>query len=263
MLGLTKKFIFVIYVIIFAIFLFNKFEAKRNVIHVGVDAYSPPFSSTNNIGELNGYTIDILKAIGRILDYRIEFRILPFTALEKSLETEVIDVIVAPFDTSKIDLNKDKKMIYSEPYYNNALSVMYRTDNNFKHYHRYVFDKDNLCMPNKPFIFNHIRKYYKTRNLQIYENSKKATDALFKGSCDLLVDTKSSNEYYKTKHNLKRMKVMILKTAVDYKHVYRFAISRNKSWIQDDINRAMEHLRQTGELNTIHQKWFSSNFYSN
>ena len=111
------------YVILFTVTAISYIRARNNVLHVGVDGYCAPFSITNSHGELSGYNIDVIKAIARTLEFNIEFRIIPFTALEKDLKRRLVDVVIAPMDSGN-ENNIRPDFIYTKPYYYNNLTLL-------------------------------------------------------------------------------------------------------------------------------------------
>ena len=97
--------------------------ARQKVIRVGVDGFSAPFSITNSFGDLSGYDVDIIKAIAKKLDYKIEFKIIAFTGLENNLNNRLVDVVLAPMDSNTPE-NQSRNIIYSKPYFFNYLTMM-------------------------------------------------------------------------------------------------------------------------------------------
>ena len=255
----TINIIVIMYVILLVITAITYIRARNNTIHVGVDGYCAPFSITNSHGELSGYNIDVIKAIARSLEYKIEFRIIPFTALEKELKRKNVDVVVAPMDSNN-ELNNSTDIIYTKPYYFNNLTILKMIDREIPYSDKGFSEGTKICLPNKPYILDYVRAHYINSIVKIYNGSKNAVDAIYKMECDVVVDTKSSNEYYRTKHRLNRMEVKPLLNAVEYNHIYKIAMNSNKKHLKERINKAIDHLIQTGELNRIHEKWFSSKY---
>ena len=247
------------YVILFTATAISFIRAKKNTLHVGVDGYCAPFSITSSQGELSGYNIDVISAIARALNYKIEFRIIPFTALEKDLKRRLVDVVIAPMDSGN-DKNIRPDFIYTNPYYFNNLTILKKIDREISYTEKGFGKGTKICLPNKPYILDYVRSHFNGTTIKIYNGSKNAVDAIYKNQCDVVVDTKSSNEYYRTKHRLNKMEVKPIYNADEYDHIYKIAMNANKRYLKERINKAIEHLIQTGELNRIHEKWFSSKY---
>lgn len=251
---------FAMFLILFTISAVSVIIARQKVIRVGVDGFSAPFSITNSFGDLSGYDVDIIKAIAKKLDYHIEFKIIAFTGLENNLNNRLVDVVLAPVDSNNPE-NQSKNIIYSKPYYFNYLTFLKRKDRDIKLSSEGEFKKDSkLCIPNKPFIVNFVRTHYINTIIKIYNGSNLGVDALYENECDVLIDTKSSNEYYRTKHNLNKLEVKPIYSDDSYNHTYKIAMNIHRGDLIDKINEGLEHLIQTGEINKIHRKWFSSDY---
>lgn len=255
----TINIIIIMYVILFTATAISFIRAKNKTLHVGVDGYCAPFSITSSQGELSGYNIDVISAIARALNYKIEFRIIPFTALEKDLKRRLVDVVIAPMDSGN-DKNIRPDFIYTNPYYFNNLTILKKIDREISYTEKGFGKGTKICLPNKPYILDYVRSHFNGTTIKIYNGSKNAVDAIYKNQCDVVVDTKSSNEYYRTKHRLNKMEVKPIYNADEYDHIYKIAMNANKRYLKERINKAIEHLIQTGELNRIHEKWFSSKY---
>lgn len=255
----TIHIIIIMYVILLTVTAISYIRARNNVLHVGVDGYCAPFSITNSHGELSGYNIDVIKAIARTLEFKIEFRIIPFTALEKDLKRRIVDVVIAPMDNGN-ENNIRPDFIYTKPYYYNNLTLLKKINREITYTEKGFAKGTKICLPNKPYILDYVRAHFIGSSIRIYNGSKNAVDAIYKNECDVVVDTKSSNEYYITKHRLNRMEIQPIYNAVEYNHIYKIAMNANKKYLKESINKAIDHLIQTGELNRIHEKWFSSRY---
>lgn len=217
-----------------------------------------PFTSIDKFGELSGYGIDLANAIGKTLEYKIEFRLIPFNALENEIDKNTLDIVIAPIDSNN-QKNLKNNIIYSKPYYYNKLTMLINSVSKDKFLSEKFVRGTKLCLPNKPYILDYIRKHYLGTKIMLFEGSRHSVDALYKNECDAIIDTKSSNEYYRTKHKLGKLECLPIPDAAEYDHPYRIAMSSRNSKLKDKIDDAIVHLIQTGELNKIHRKWFQSN----
>lgn len=110
---------FIVAFVILAFGVFNYVNRDHATIYVGVDGYSAPFSMTSDIGDLKGFGVDVMRAVANALDVNVEFRMIPFYALQNSLRRGTVDAVVAPFDSNlkENQLNSN----FSAPYFKNNL----------------------------------------------------------------------------------------------------------------------------------------------
>lgn len=246
----------IIIFLIVALFAYSHLDQEKQTIYVGVDGYSAPFCITNDIGELRGYNIDLMNSIAQALNIKIEYRIIPFTALQECLRLGTVDAVIAPFDSNKIQ--NQRYTLFTEPYYKNYLSYVVKESNrNFKITNDDVVGK-NICIVEKQKSLEYVRKHLYKARLSIYTSSQASFKGLFEGFCDAVVDTKSSNEYYITKHKLRRLVVKEHRSKYSPVRTYRIAVKKGNENLVNVLNKGLLYVKQTGKFDEINQKWFSS-----
>ncbi|MGN0915227.1 MAG: substrate-binding periplasmic protein [Succinivibrio sp.] len=233
---------------------FEYYQRSNKTIYVGVDGYSAPFSVTNDMAELSGYGIDVMQAVADAVGMKIEFRIIPSSALRESLRIGAIDIVIAPFDSN----NSHNKGLtdFSLPYFENIMTYVVRREDKDMEISKNSLKSKNVCLTDKPYVLQHIRTTQYNSNIKIYTSSALCFKALLERQCDVVADSKSSNNYYITKHKLRTVNSIEIKyTPV---HQYKFAVKEGRQELIDRINRGLIYINQTNLLNEIHQKWFSS-----
>ena len=69
--------------------------ADDNVLTVGTEPAFPPFESIGDNGELEGFDIDLMNAIGERAGKTVEFNSLPFDGLIPALQAARVNPVVA------------------------------------------------------------------------------------------------------------------------------------------------------------------------
>ena len=90
------------------------------------------------------------------------------------------------------------------------------------------------------------------------EQNEKSGDILSKKNPQDISSEKTSEN--STKHNLNKLEIKPIYSDDAYNHTYKIAMSIHRPDLFEQINKGLEHLIQTGEINKIHQKWFSSDY---
>ena len=256
MLKVIKLVILSIAVLFLASFLFDYFiQRDTHTIYVGVDPYSAPFSSSNNVGELRGFDVDLVNAIAKAIDVNIEFRIIPFSNLEKSLINNQIDLFIAPFDTVQTKLPSE--YLYTLPYFRNNIVAITKTQKlSHELFARNKVLSTSVCITDKPHVLKYVRQN-KNKVIKVYANSSELFSAMYKGDCQVIYDSYSSARYYITKHKLEELEIKNV-DADKHFHLYRIILSLEHQKLRDKINQALIYIYQTDLLNRLNQKWFSS-----
>lgn len=253
MIRFLNLIIIIVAFVIISVGIFNYANRDHSTIYVGVDGYSAPFSMTNDIGELNGFSVDVMRAVAKSLDVNVEFRTIPFYALQDSLRRGTVDIVIAPFNPNlkENQLNSN----FSFPYFKNKM--VYAVKNNLTQKYNDVLSIRGIkfCVTDKPEVLKYVRANYKNSIIMIYASSEDAFSGLYKEQCHTFIDSKSSMYYYINKHHLRKLTVKDVKDTNEVE--YRIAVGDNKEDLLNRINTGLEYLMSTREIDAISQKWFS------
>ncbi|MCI6939632.1 MAG: transporter substrate-binding domain-containing protein [Succinivibrio sp.] len=255
MLKYINAFSLFMILVIVAIYGYTKVFKDTKTVYVGIDGYLPPFSSTNSYGESQGYSVDIIRQLTDTLDMNIKFRIVPFSSLNDCIKNRTVDIVIAPFDTSK-----EKKETYSEytlPYYVNYPTLAVRKNRNMTDFNKYNMKGKTICVLNKSDILNLIRLNFYYSKIAVYTNSQDAFEDLIHGKCDAIADSKSSNSYHVTKHKLRRIAIKRILPNIKGQE-YRIAVRKGENDLLNKINYGLFYLNSTGVIDQISKKWFGS-----
>lgn len=233
--------------------IFRYANRDHSTIYVGVDGYSAPFSMTSDIGELKGFGVDVMRAVAKALDINVEFRMIPFYALQDSLRRGTVDAVVAPFDTNlkENQLNSN----FTVPYFKNSLvyAVKENLVNKYKDIAHMAGAK--FCVTDKPDVLKYVRSKYKNSVIMIYASSEDAFSGLYKEQCATFLDSKSSMYYYISKHRLRKLVVRDIQDGGEV--TYKIAVGDNKGDLLMRINKGLDYLMSTRAIDELSQKWFS------
>ena len=96
---------------------------------VGTSAIFPPMEFVNDQGDLAGYDIDLMRAVGERADFGVEFRNAPWSDLLPGLEEGRFDAVI-----SSVTINPERaqRFAFSEPYLNAGQVVVVRADSDIE-----------------------------------------------------------------------------------------------------------------------------------
>lgn len=239
--------------VILAFGVFNYVNRDHTTIYVGVDSYSAPFSMTSDIGDLKGFGVDLMRAVANALDVNVEFRMIPFYVLQDSLRRGTVDAVVAPFDSNlkENQLNSN----FTVPYFKNNLVFAVKDDLASKYKDISSMSGVKFCVTDKPDVLKYLRSKYKNSVIMIFASSEDAFSGLYKEQCATFVDSKSSMYYYISKHRLRKLTVKDIPFTGEV--TYKIAVRDNKAELLNKINKGLDYLMSTREIDEISKKWFS------
>jgi len=93
---------------------------------VGTEPAFPPFEFKGTNGELQGFDIDLMNAIGKSAGFAVNFQSLPFDGLIPALQGKTIDAAISSMTITK---ERSQTVDFSRPYFKAGLAIAVRSDN--------------------------------------------------------------------------------------------------------------------------------------
>ena len=230
----------------------SKDEAKaqpEKVLRVATEPTFAPFEfQKEGSNELAGFDMDLIRAIGKKLGYKVEIANMGFDALIPALNTGNIDVAIAGMSITD---ERKQAVGMSDPYYTSGLIVMVKKDNNDiksiddltgKRIAAQIgttgADKANSVKDAKVTLFN--------------TNTESAME-LTNGGVDAVINDSPVIGYYLAQGGSE-----VAKTVGDVMEAeqYGIAVKKDNTRLLEDINKALAELKKDGEYDKIYKTWF-------
>ena len=100
-------------------------KAANSVIHVGTNAEFPPFEYIDENGEIAGFDVAVMKAIGEEMGYDVEFTNMEFKSLTASLKTGGLDAVAAGMTITE---DRKQSVDFSDGYYEATQCIVVSKD---------------------------------------------------------------------------------------------------------------------------------------
>lgn len=221
----------------------------EKVLRVGCTADFAPFEFQDVDGkEYAGFDMDLIRAVGKEMGYKVEIQNLNFDGLIPALEADSIDVIISGMSITD---ERKAKVAFSKPYYQSGLTIVVRSDNDAVKSFKDLEGKKIAVQIGTTGA----TEAKKIANAQVKEfNSSADTFLELKaGGVDAVVNDRPVNDYYIAKSGEKNAKsVGDLLEAEDY----GIAMSKKNMELTKKVDEALDKLKQNGEYDKIYAKWF-------
>jgi ABC-type amino acid transport substrate-binding protein len=102
-------------------------QKEEGTLVMGTNADFPPFELRNEQNEVDGFDVDIAKAVAEAMGKELVIEDMAFDGLIPALQTDKIDIVVAGMTITPERL---EEVDFSTPYYNAGQTVVVREDNN-------------------------------------------------------------------------------------------------------------------------------------
>lgn len=215
-------------------------------LRVGTDATYPPFETAEG-GQFTGFDIDLASAIARELGVRATFINAGFDGIFPALQNGSFDVVMS---SVTITPERSASMLFTDPYYDSGQLISVRKDT------QGVETPDDLKGKSVGVQINTTAQYdlekregvkvakYNTIDLALLDLKNKRIDAVVSDAPVLK---------YMIFHSFRDLKT-VGKRFTDEK--FGIALSQGSSDLRDAINTALKNIRESGQYDQIHAKWF-------
>ena len=221
----------------------------EKVLKVGTNADFAPFEFQGaDPNAYEGFDMDLIRAVGKEMGYKVEINNLAFDGLIPSLEAGNIDVIISGMT---INDERKQKVLFSDPYYKSGLSIMVAKDNNsIKTFNDLKGKK--VAVQIGTTSATEVKKIEGVQAKELNSSADTFIELAAKG-VDAVVNDRPVNDRYIVESKNGNVKVLPdLLTAEDY----GIAINKKDTELQTKINAALKKLKENGEYDKIYTKWF-------
>lgn len=224
-------------------------EGESRVLKVGLNAAFPPFEMRDENDQLIGFDVDLMKELGAIMGYEIEFIDVPWEGIFAGLGT-TYDVVC-----SGVTIKEERKnsMEFTDPYYEAGQVIIVRQD-----YDEIQSEKD---LPGKKLgvqvgtTAHEILLEMEGINegdIIPYDNYPLAFIDLVNGGCDaVIVDIPVGKA--EVKENDKVKMVSEEPFIAEYNAI---AVTKGNTELVEELNAALAELKESGKYEELVQKWF-------
>lgn len=219
------------------------------ILRAGTEQAFAPFEfQKENSKELTGFDIDLIKAIGKQMGYKVEIINMGFDALIPALGTGNIDAAIAGMSITE---ERKKAVVFSDPYYTSGLIVMVRKDDNT------IKSIDDLKGKRIGCQIGTTGEK-KSRSIEgavvtAYNTQSEASMELKNGGVDAVINDAPVVAYYLQQGGSKVAKTVGEKMEAED---YGIAVGKNNAKLAEEINKALAELKKNGEYDKIYKTWF-------
>lgn len=227
----------------------SKTADAQKVLRVATEPTFAPFEfQEEGSDKLSGFDMDLIRAIGAKLGYKVEIANMGFDALIPALNTGNIDVAIAGMSITD---ERKQAVGMSDPYYTSGLIIMVKKDNN---------DIKSIDDLKGKRIAAQIgttgaAKAHSIEGAVVTEfntNTESAME-LTNGGVDAVINDSPVIGYYLAQGGNE-----VAKTVGDVMEAeqYGIAVKKDNTKLLEEINKALAELKKDGEYDKIYQTWF-------
>lgn len=221
----------------------------EKVLRVGTEPTFAPFEfQEEGSKEYTGFDMDLARAIGKQMGYKVEIQNMGFDALIPALNAGNIDVVAAGMSITE---ERQKAVTFSEPYYTSGLIVMVNKDNTEVKSIKDLEGK-RIAVQIGTTGENKARTVKDAKVTAYNTNTEAALELQNKGVDAVINDSPVVGYYLAQGGNKTAMTVGEVMEAEQY----GLAVKKGNDKLAGEINKALAELKKNGEYDKIYKTWF-------
>jgi polar amino acid transport system substrate-binding protein/glutamine transport system substrate-binding protein len=220
--------------------------SKQQTIKVAADTTFPPFESEVN-GKVQGFDIDLINAIAKKENLKVDLSTMPFTGLIPALQAGSADVAVAGIT---IKTSRLEAVNFSDAYYKSGLSVLTKKNSGIKS----IDDLKTKTVATKKGTSSVDllkSKGVPDANIKQFDDINAAYSALESGGADAVVFDNPVNLNFAKDH--KDVQTVGDLLTGEY---YGIAVNKNDADLLKKINEGLKEVKADGEYKALFDKYF-------
>lgn len=222
-------------------------KQEKKLIRV---AYEPDLAPLTHLkdGKTEGFTIDLLKTVGK--DQNLDFIFIPLVKNEaiKKITSGEIDIIASiPYSNNLANI-----MIYSEPFYTSTIGIL--TAQKDQHVTS-ISNLSNVLVA----LQSHTLEYDFFKNIsriryQVSNSQHTALKFFLAGRAEVFIGNIDTANYYLDYYNLNNQYQFSSSYLLPVD--YSFGVQKNNYKLLSSLNYGLRQLKSSGEYSEIYTKWF-------
>lgn len=212
----------------------------------------PPFDTTNEDGDIEGFDMDLLNAVAKDQGFEVKYKAIEFDALIPAVETEQADIIAAGMNA--MDPARQKKVDFSDTYYDSGLTVLVKSNNgNIKSKEDFTADMKiaGQIATTSAKLCKKLKKEGKIADAVILNKNSEAIMQLKNGDVQaMILDLPVANAYIAKDNAVKKVGKVINAES------YGFAVHKGNKELLDKINKGLKNVKDNGTYDKLYKKWF-------
>ena len=222
-------------------------EKEEGTLVMGTNADFPPFELRNEQNEVDGFDVDIAKAVAAAMGKELVIEDMAFDGLIPALQTDKIDIAVAGMTITPERL---EEVDFSTPYYNAGQTVVVREENNEI---QGVDDLDGKLIAVQLGTTGDLEAHdrFPAENIRQFNQVNEAFLELGNERVDaIIIDIPVAERYIEIKGGFKTV------GGAFTEEFFGIAVKKGNTELLEQINEVLAELEESGKFDELLTKWF-------
>lgn len=220
------------------------------VLKVGTSGTFPPFEfHDSKTGELQGFELDLVHAIGAKMGRDVVISDFSFDAILPAITSGTIDMGAAGFAKTP---ERAKRVLFTDTFYYSGLTIIHRKgDDRIKS----IDDLEGKTIAVQLGSISHERaKKIPNAKVVTFDSGSEAILNLITENCDAVINSRPSTDYMLMVRPTLKKKVERLEPI--QKSQMGMVVKQGNTALAEEINKALAALHEDGTYAELEKKWF-------
>jgi len=235
-------------------------SAEELTLKIGTEGAWPPFNNLTADGQLEGFDIDIAKALCEEMNAKCEFVAQDWDGIIPALQAGKFDAIVA---SMSITPERAEKVDFTDKYYNTPPAIVAPKDSDIKGVTKEDLAGKTIGAQSSTIHFNYAEKTYTDSTLKGYPSGQEEQLDLANGRLDAITDDSVVLlEWLKTPEGECCKMVGTIKPVLEiHGPGAGIAVRKGETELVEKFNAAIKAIRANGKYKEINEKYFDFDVY--
>ena len=223
---------------------------RHRTLVIGMDATYPPFEYQDTEGNLTGVSVEIGRAIAKVVGKPVEFRNMAFEGLIPALQSGQIDLVISSLTAND---ERRKTIDFSDPYVKNGIAILASKDGP-------VHSAADLRAPGRRIAVRiattgeqWCRQNLPDAQLVSLDNDTACVLEVRNGTVDAWVYDQVSILNYNTRYP-DHTRALLAPLRVE---VWAVGIKKGRDELKAQVNQAIAEMKQTGAFTKLADQYLS------
>ncbi|PSJ63920.1 ABC transporter substrate-binding protein [Pseudaminobacter soli (ex Li et al. 2025)] len=235
-------------------------HAEEKTLKIGTEGAYPPFNNLTSDGKLEGFDIDIAKALCDEMKVKCEFVTQDWDGIIPALQAGKFDAIVA---SMSITPERMKKVDFTNKYYNTPPAIAAPKDTDIKGVTKEDLAGKTIGVQGSTTHFNYSEQTYTDSTIKPYPTAQEYQLDLANGRLDAVNDDIVVVQQWLDSPEGACCKLVGLIKPVEEIHGKGagIAVRKGDDELREKLNAAITAIRENGKYKEINDKYFKFDVY--
>ncbi|WP_114391072.1 transporter substrate-binding domain-containing protein [Notoacmeibacter marinus] len=230
------------------------FAQDKMSLKIGSEGAYPPFNQLNSNNELEGFDIDIARALCEEMNAECEFVTQDWDGIIPALQAGKFDAIVA---SMSITPERQEQVSFSEPYYTNSLRLVAASDGDIKDATAETLADKTIGVQQGTVAETFMTEEMGDVTMKPYPTQEEAYLDLKNGRLDgVVADFGVQDEFIKQNEGYEVVGEPLLQD-----DQIAIAVRKDEQDLADKFSAAIKAIRDNGTYQKINEKYFGFDIY--